>query len=90
MMINTILTSAVSTLLFPFGVPVVPMLAIGSLALESYSWLPPKILFGKNPPPLPSDELKDFSSVFLLFPGYGGPDNNTGCSIILIIHSSLG
>jgi hypothetical protein len=66
------LTSAVS---FPFGFPLIPSLAVGSILLESYVRLPQKVLFGKDPYLLPDFNQK---SVFLLFPGYGGPDENTG------------
>ena len=48
---------------------------VGSLVLETYTRLPQKIIFGKEPHPLPAIPQ---DSVFLLFPGYGGPDNNTG------------
>jgi hypothetical protein len=48
--------------------------AIGSLLIESYVRVPQKVLFGSTPTPLP-DIGKD--AVFLLFPGFGGPDLNT-------------
>ena len=72
MSLGSFITSALN---FPFGIPIIPSVMVGSLVLETYTRLPQKIIFGKEPHPLPAIPQ---DSVFLLFPGYGGPDNNTG------------
>ena len=56
----------------PVGIPIA--IAGTALAIEAYSRVPQKILFGSNPRPL---EPFDETDVALIFPGAGGPDENT-------------
>lgn len=46
----------------------------GSVAIETYVRIPQRILYGSDPPLLPSFTEE---ALFLVFPGYGGPDLNT-------------
>lgn len=49
-------------------------MAGSALVIEAYSRLPQKLLFGSDPRPLEPFDEKD---VVLIFPGAGGPDENT-------------
>ena len=48
-----------------------------SILIETYIRIPQRLLFGSNPPLLPLEQ-DAINSYFLIFPGYGGPDANTG------------
>ena len=68
------------------GLPIsIPAAVAGSaIAIEAYSRLPQKLLFGSTPRPLEQFDDKD---VVLIFPGAGGPDENTSNLAQAVIES---
>ena len=66
----------------PIGFPVA--VAGSALAVQVYSRIPQKLLFGSNPRPL---ELFPETDVVLIFPGAGGPDENTSNLAKAVIES---
>jgi hypothetical protein len=57
---------------------VLPFLLVGipPILIEIYSRIPLKIVHGSTPTLIPIDNKA--KSVFIIFPGFGGPDKNTG------------
>ena len=68
----------------PLSIPIA--IAGTALAVEGYSRVPQKILFGSNPRPLEPFEETD---IVLIFPGAGGPDENTRNLAKAIISSDV-
>jgi hypothetical protein len=68
------------------GLPIsIPAAVAGSaIAIEAYSRLPQKLLFGSTPRPLEQFDDKD---IVIIFPGAGGPDENTSNLAQAVIES---
>lgn len=66
----------------PIAVPAA--FAGSAIAIEVYSRIPQRLLFGSTPRPLEQFEDKD---VVLIFPGAGGPDENTSNLARAVIES---
>ena len=81
---GSLLTKQLSSMFkgLPVGIPVA--IAGSAFAIELYSRIPQKLLFGSNPRPL--EPFKE-TDVVLIFPGAGGPDENTSNLAKAIIDS---